>query len=75
MLQDGIQIAHLLLFCTPTVRETEILGGPFYADLNELLAAPEIEEVVGDAPSNMREDVIITATRAEHVKKMCLNLF
>jgi 1,5-anhydro-D-fructose reductase (1,5-anhydro-D-mannitol-forming) len=44
--------------------QAEELGVPFYEDLGALLANPEIDAVVVDAPSNIHEEVIVAAARA-----------
>ena len=40
------------------------LGAKFYSDLDELLANPEIDAVICDAPTTMHHDVIIKAAKA-----------
>lgn len=44
--------------------QAEKLGVPFYDHLDSLLANPDIDAVVVDAPSSMHEEVIIAAAKA-----------
>jgi 1,5-anhydro-D-fructose reductase (1,5-anhydro-D-mannitol-forming) len=44
--------------------EAEKRGVPFYENLDELLAQPDIDGVIVDAPTNMHHDVLIAAARA-----------
>jgi 1,5-anhydro-D-fructose reductase (1,5-anhydro-D-mannitol-forming) len=40
------------------------LGVPFYESLDDLLALPEIDAVIVDAPTSMHRDVMVAAARA-----------
>ncbi len=42
----------------------EQLGVPFYESLDDLLALPEIDAVIVDAPTSMHRDVMVAAARA-----------
>jgi len=42
----------------------EQLGVPFYESLEDLLALPEIDAVIVDAPTSMHRDVMVAAARA-----------
>src|SRR5690348_1521530 len=44
--------------------EAEKRGVPFYENLDDLLAQPNIDAVVVDAPTNMHHKVMIAAARA-----------
>src|SRR5689334_21733477 len=44
--------------------EAEQRGVPFYAQLDELLAQPNIDGVIVDTPTSMHRDVIVAAARA-----------
>lgn len=45
-------------------KEAEARGVPFFASLDELLAAPDIDAVVVDTPSVMHRDVMVKAAQA-----------
>ena len=44
--------------------EAEQRGVPFFADLDELLARPDIDAVIVDTPTSMHHQVLIAAARA-----------
>jgi 1,5-anhydro-D-fructose reductase (1,5-anhydro-D-mannitol-forming) len=44
--------------------EAEKRSVPFYENLHELLAQPDIDGVIVDAPTNMHHDVLVAAARA-----------
>ncbi|NQX67428.1 Gfo/Idh/MocA family oxidoreductase [Paenibacillus alba] len=45
-------------------QEAEKRGVPFYEDLGELLANPEIDAVVIDTPTNLHREVMVAAAKA-----------
>ncbi|OXM86587.1 Gfo/Idh/MocA family protein [Paenibacillus rigui] len=45
-------------------QQAEALGVPFYEQLHELLAVPELEGVIVDAPTSLHPEVILAAARA-----------
>lgn len=45
-------------------RRAEERGLPFYADLNEVLALPEVDAVVVNAPTSEHRDVLVAAANA-----------
>src|SRR5690349_15022837 len=44
--------------------EAEKRGAPFYESLDELLALPEIDGVVVNAPTAMHRDILVSAAQA-----------